>query len=73
MLYTQKQRYSSNVAKKFINTINSSKKKEIIEILKCVKTAKKLIINNDLLGFAELLNYSWQIKKIFIKKFQIIS
>ena len=68
LLYTQKQRYSSNVAKKFINTINSSKKKEIIEILKCVKIAKKLIKNNDLLGFAELLNYSWQIKKNLHKK-----
>lgn len=68
LLYTQKQRYSSNVAKKFINTINSSKKKEILEILKCVKIAKKLIKSNDLLGFAELLNYSWQIKKNLHKK-----
>lgn len=63
LIYTQKQRYSSNVAKKFVNTITSSKKKEIFDILECVKIAKKLIKNNDLLGFAELLNYSWQIKK----------
>ena len=63
LIYTQKQRYSSNVAKKFINTITSSKKKEILDILECVKIAKKLIKNNDLVGFAELLNHSWQIKK----------
>ncbi len=63
LLYTQKQRNASNVANKFVKKINSSKKKEIFEILECVKIAKKLIMNNDLNGFAELLDHSWQIKK----------
>ena len=68
LIYTHKQRYSSNVAKKFVNKITSTKKKEIFDILECVKIAKQLIKNDDLIGFGELLGYSWQIKKSLHKE-----
>lgn len=63
LLYTHKQRHASKIANKFINTISNSKKKEILEILECVNIAKNIIKNNDLIGFAKLLDTSWQIKK----------
>tara|TARA_Y200000002_G_C22561769_1_gene612789 strand:+ start:38 stop:1021 length:984 start_codon:yes stop_codon:yes gene_type:complete len=63
LLFTRKQRISSNIAKKFVKSISTTKKKDILEILNCTKIAKKIIKNNDVHEFGRLMDYSWSIKK----------
>jgi D-glycero-alpha-D-manno-heptose-7-phosphate kinase len=63
LLYTGKQRTAEKVAKRYIKKINSSKKKEIKDILDLVSIAKDLINKLDYYGFGKLLNESWKIKK----------
>lgn len=63
LLYTGQQRNAQEIAKKFINKITSIKKKEISDILECVKIAINLIKEKQHDDFGRLLNESWQIKK----------
>jgi D-glycero-alpha-D-manno-heptose-7-phosphate kinase len=63
LLYTGQQRNAQEIAKKFINKITSKKKKEINDILECVKIAKNLIKQKQHDDFGRLLNESWKIKK----------
>lgn len=63
LLYTGQQRNAQEIAKKFINKITSIRKKEISDILECVKIAINLIKEKQHDDFGRLLNESWQIKK----------
>jgi D-glycero-alpha-D-manno-heptose-7-phosphate kinase len=67
LLYTGQQRTAQKIAKTFVNKLNTSKKNEIIAILDCVKSAKKIIKNSNLKDFGLLLDESWRVKKVLSK------
>ena len=70
LIYTGQQRFSSEIASSFINKLDKSKKKNILNILKHVSEAKKIIKNESLDDFGFLLNETWEEKK---KLSQLIS
>lgn len=63
LLYTGKQRFAHEIARKFVNKLTSSKKKEILNILNLVKLSKKILKSGNLNEFGLLLDESWSIKK----------
>jgi len=67
LLYTGQQRKANDIAKTFVNKLNKSKRDQIISILDCVKSAKKIIKNSNLEDFGLLLDESWKIKKSLSK------
>lgn len=67
LLYTGQQRTAQDIAKTFVTKLNKSKKKQIISILDCVKSAKKIIKNSNHQDFGLLLDESWKIKKSLSK------
>lgn len=63
LLYTGRQRFAQEIARKFVRKLNNEKKIHILEILDLVKISKKLIHNNDHKSFGLLLEEGWKIKR----------
>ena len=54
---------ANTVAKAYIDKLDNTKKKYILEIIGHAKKAKKLIYNKDYDAFGRLLNTTWEMKK----------
>ena len=67
LFFSNKSRIASNIAKDQIENIGKNEKK-INEMMNMVDIAIKLLFTNDLDGFGELLNDTWQLKKSLSNK-----
>lgn len=67
LVYTGINRTAKVVAKSYVNKLNSTKKKELIEILELTQVAKKIISNKQLKEFGLLLGETWKLKKSISK------
>lgn len=63
LIYTGKQRFSYEIARKFVGKLDNNKRAHILEILKLVSISRKLIQNKNTESFGYLLEEGWKIKK----------
>ena len=63
LVYTGYKRTAHYIAKGYVNKLQTSKKKYILEISKYVKRAEKALKKGQLDRFGKLLNEAWQEKK----------
>ena len=63
LLYTGVQRTAQNIASKYVNKLNNSKKNQMKDILDFVPKAKLFLQDGKLDDFGYLLDESWQKKK----------
>jgi len=63
LVYTGLKRTAHEIAKEYVNKLESTKKSHIIEILNFVNEGEMALKNGNLNTFGELLNESWLAKK----------
>ena len=63
LVYTGYKRTAHNIAKSYVNKLNSSKEKHILKILSYVKEGEKILKEGNLNDFGKLLHESWLEKK----------
>jgi len=63
LVYSGIKRYAHKIAGSFVPNLNNTNRDYILEILKHVKIAKKLLENKMFDDFGRLLNESWLVKK----------
>jgi len=63
LLYTGLKRTANDIAKKYVDKLQTTKKSHIIEISSFVNDAEKIIKSGDLNDFGRLLHESWLVKK----------
>jgi len=63
LYFTGQTRIADKIVKSFKNTLNTANKKNIIEILKHVELAKKIINQQKLDDFGYLLDQTWHFKR----------
>ena len=63
LVYTGIKRTAHEIAKNYINKLEKSKKKHILEILNFVEEGEKALKKDDLNNFGKLLHESWLAKK----------
>ena len=63
LIYSGYKRTAHDIAKTYVDRLQKSKKKNILEISNFVNEAEKSLSRNDLNNFGELLNESWKLKK----------
>ena len=67
LMFSNKQRIANQIAKTFVNKLNTSKFNYMNEILSLVEPARNSILKNDFDEFGRLLNISWNLKKSLSK------
>ena len=61
-------RTANIIASSYVKKLNSTKKKDMLELIKLVPEAKKIIKNQSFDQFGSLLHESWMLKKSISKK-----
>jgi D-glycero-alpha-D-manno-heptose-7-phosphate kinase len=61
-------RTANIIASSYVKKLNSTKKKDMLELIKLVPEAKKIIKNESFDQFGSLLHESWMLKKSISKK-----
>ena len=68
LVYSGISRTANLIAASYVDKLNTSKKKEVFELIEFVNEAKKLIKNKKIDEFGYLLNESWKLKKSLSNK-----
>ena len=68
LVYSGISRTANLIASSYVDKLNTSKKKEVFELIEFVNEAKKLIKNKKIDEFGYLLNESWKLKKSLSNK-----
>jgi len=63
LIYTGFKRTAHDIASSYVNKLQKSKKKDILEILSFVYEAEKVLKGKDLNDFGKLLHESWKLKR----------
>ena len=67
LLYTGIQRQAHNIAKSYVKKLSTQKERNVYKIMDFVDIAERLISENDLNNFGELMNEAWHEKKLLSK------
>jgi len=67
LVYTGFKRTAHDIASSYVNKLQKSKKRDILEISNFVSETEKVLKNNDLDNFGKLLHESWLLKRSLSK------